>query len=1629
MTLSQGDGAATQQRNSYECIIQAMSTVLGVSTLEIKQSSNNVTFVKLGGDSLSAILISAECEKSGIYISSNAFLRIAPIQSILMDVANSAQYIAMPLPKESPPVSHAITEETRGAPGSPPVTTGTMTVSDLSYKVEDVGRAWRDTILAEPIFQTLLRDMGVLTQRLFPWDIIAVDTDDEYEREAYTAAHGCDSISRLTIIALGSSNVTPMDGARSTTVIWRIHHAFIDGYSARILIDKVSCTLREGTKPVGGPCFRETLRSLRLLQEQKKASTKRFWEEKSREFPFAVGELLLSPQRTAKTETSHAQGSFTIQVRDERMAAATAETGLTTTVYFAAAWSLTLAKFMDLDQVCFGVVLSGRDLPIPGAFGAVGPLINILPLLVRVPAKEDTDMHIGEFLRQVQDGMLGLSAMQHSPVPEELNMTFNTILATQVGCDNGEPLPIPVPLSQDRLDMQSGVPLSIMLEQQCLLKAFYSTDSYSPEDMGNVQLVFEYTINRLLDASQASSVSTICERLPRSLEDEIKYWGNCESSESLDSSKDDDLVTLFENVVARHPSDVAIAWGEETISYNDLDLAAGVVARRLGWVEPNEIICVYADQSVEWIIAIFGVLKAGAAYAPLDPSAPVPVRRANFERTGARAVVYPSQGILFQASDPANAGQRHNTPHGCLSLVVDELLLEERAHLHCGSGILHPRRRIARPDDLAYVCFTSGSTGQPKAVQCTHKGLVAFPKDPAVRLGASRGMVVARLMSPVFDGSIHEVFSALTYGATLRLASRNTSEHPFSHLQDCDSAVMTPSIANALQPDRYSRLKNVYLVGEPVPQIVCDAWSKSHTLYNMYGPTEATCGATVKRLLPNKPVNLGKPNPSTRVYILDRMRRFLPPGTVGELYLAGIQVSLGYIGLPELNSSSFMVDSILPHSQQMMYKTGDYGYWNSETGEICIVGRKDRQIKLRGFRLDLDDLEARASMAIPECRAIAIVRLEDHLIAACEASLPLIGDVNEMAWKERMGEVLPLYAMPSRMLNVGKFPLTTAGKLDYMELQALVSSKIVDSASLPPSQSKKASPTEKMIIDAIYDLAGINRGVAIDPNSNITALGGHSILQLRLASRLSSLTRRRLTVRKIIENPLISHLASAIDAEAIQHSKAHGNASSRRSPIRIGRNGVYMLGDSRISPIELYWFQKYCQNLGTSSFNVSHVTKLHPSFGRHQDLIMAWNKVLSTHSILRCRFREPKNVGDGTVRSYAKSPPRALYVEVLDPRKVINMEFHLEIADPIRVTISKGHMVVCVSHIICDYTTLNQLFKEFVAAFLAMNDDIHGNWRTPVELPGRRYQETTCWENETDKPTAEFWESYLSGMDHAKLPPHMKSSRTTYAGQSLVFKLTDDASSCLDKILRPLSLTPHQLVLAMVSLVLQVDHATKDDLILGSPYLGRQEMDMRTIGLFLQPLPIRIWRRAVQSEPGTETSSLEAFFRGVQRSASQALSHGIEWGALMDILWASEDAGLCSVAARQMPNHPLFDTMVSFHGLPRGAEQASSVSVANEIADTEDLLCWSDGSKFGLMFEFSAVSDSSLTLRIEYDTTLFSAKDVRQLARRVNTGMKWVAENPTYSQLEELEFVLQSVDDGEIYSLQEVNFGTALSEI
>lgn len=787
----------------------------------------------------------------------------------------------------------------------------------------------------------------------------------------------------------------------------------------------------------------------------------------------------------------------------------------------------------------------------------------------------------------------------------------------------------------------------------------------------------------------------------------------------------------------------------------------------------------------------------------------------------------------------------------------------------------------------------------------------------------------------------------------------------------------------------------------------------------MYGPTEATCGATIKQLAPSKAVTLGQANPSSRVYILDRNQRLLPPGAVGELYLAGIQVSNGYVNLPSENANRFFTDSILPEAGQRMHKTGDSAYRDSMTGEIHIIGRKDRQIKLYGFRIDLDDLETRITKVIPNCGGAAVFRRDHYLVAAYQIAPSSTNSFGELEVKKLISDALPPYAMPRRILALSELPLTAVGKLDYKKLEQIDSTSVVRSQS----QQKSMTGSEMMIVRAVRDLMKLDSSIPVDRDSDLTALGGHSVVQLQLASRISSLIQRRFTVRKVIDNPVISYLASSVD-EVVKGEVAV-NQGGWEQPSCLGRSRAgAALEDNYVSPIESVWFSRYQQNLGTSSFNVSHVSELDDCFDQHPALVSAWTTVLARHAILRSRFRPSMTTHEGVERFYAAEPPKAVYVESFDFRAAINTEFSLETEHPIRVLVSKSHMLVCLSHIICDYSTLDRLFEEFAAAY-------YHDERVEASLLAsqRRYEDTNCWNVDVDQITAKFWRSYLSGIDFKRPPSYMKKARASHHGESRMFQLSKDAVDNLEKISRSLHLTMHQIALAIVSLVLQADSSTKQDLILGSPHLGRQEDDISTIGLFVQPLPIRVPRQSKMGENHGDAHVTD-FLLAVQDSARSALGHDIGWTSLMSLLSVSDDENLRSAAATPSPNHPLFDAMVTFH---ERSATGKAPSLANgAIAGVEPLITWADGAKFGIMFEFSAVRSSVVTLRIEYDTSAFSTDEVLIMAGRIDTGLQYLCQYMASSlNVRDLEDRLLHAN-GTIHGrnrVQGVEFGTRLAAL
>jgi len=1384
-------------------------------------------------------------------------------------------------------------------------------------------QAWKAVIDVEPIFRTSLElneDGGYLVENHhahFKWAEVLVQDSENYYQELMKKDLDNNFLGTdFKVVTLPSDLIR--EG--KSTLIWRVHHALIDAYSCSLVLSKVQRVLA-GEVVSPGPSFAHFAKDLYALQERSIEAEKSYWEKQHDKHPSPVSELLLPPSFTCLDEENSGLGEVVFDIDAGKLSNYSKHTGIIPTVMFHATWALVMSRYGDSNEVCFGTVLSGRSVAIDGVENVVGPTISTLPLIVKLNLESTAE----DYLREIFARLLELTSLQSTSSNRRFTTGFRTAMSTQfdIPASTSSTLsPIEAPVTR----VMSDIPLQLEVENSGRIHLNYHSDAYSEFQIKRLAEIFSTTINLL--QHPLLTIRSLLEKMVYSTNwRDLGRLGNWYSPATRVESVQDDLVTLFSRAALDNPSTAAIQLKGAFLTYRELHIQSSTVSRRISkWISPGDVVCVHADRSINWIVAIYAVLKAGAIYCPFDESLPAGIRDVNFETAEAK---------LFLASNEAAKVSRPASAEICYS--IEELI--SLAEINPEDDNLEPPS--PKPNTDAYLCFTSGSTGKPKGVLCKHQGLVAFQKDLEVRLQARPGWRIAQFMSPAFDGSIHEIFSALSYGATLVLQDRLS---PFGHLKAADAAILTPSMALSLEPSDFENLRAVYLVGEAIPQSVCDVWAPNRKLYNMYGPTEATCGATIKKLSAGHNVTLGVPNPSTRVYILNSKQELVPWGVIGEIYLAGIQVASKYIGRLEETSKRFLPDPFNPQFRQRMYRTGDRGYLSDE-GDFVFVGRKDRQIKLRGFRLDLDDLEVRMLQAVPSCSAVAIALKDDYLVAQVQPP-----DINIAIFRAQIRKRVPAYALPRHIIAVETFPTTPTGKLDYKAIVAQIYT-LSDGAS--EGSRLFFSSSEQMVTSALRDTLNIPLDACIDLESSFIDLGGDSLQQLFLSHQLSKSFKRQIPIRLIIESPTLRSLATTLgsleDTEelVINHS----------------------LSEDGISPIEREWWDKYQHQGGSSAFNVPCVCDIGEEVDKSK-LRQAWDAVLARHRILSSRYNSssPLKVS----RSYAKAPPAVIEVQEVDIQRQIDTPFDLQKDDLIRVLISPKHLVVVVSHIICDLATLNTLLEEVTILY-------NGRILPPIK---KSYSQTQ-WEVSAASCNTSFWEAYLENKTKSTSFSIGRNSiaRKTWNGSSSRCEIPMKMYRQMIQFTATQKLTMHQLALAAVALALQHDNDSSD-IILGAPYLNRHsEEDQNVVGLFLEPLPIRV--RYPQPTDGNIAAHLQpdpkdSFVQAVRRTSQAALSHAIPWNQLLTYL----------NVATSFPDHPLFDAMVSFHHV----DQAPHL----DIDGLHHVCTETIGAKFKLMAEFTVSRDNVCTLRLEYSNEIFSEEDIELIRGLVFTALNGLVDGLNY---------------------------------
>jgi amino acid adenylation domain-containing protein len=577
------------------------------------------------------------------------------------------------------------------------------------------------------------------------------------------------------------------------------------------------------------------------------------------------------------------------------------------------------------------------------------------------------------------------------------------------------------------------------------------------------------------------------------------------------------VVDLVRTTAVRLPNCTAATFEATSLSYAELDRRSNQVARCLlaRGVAPGALVGIAVERSLGMLVGMLGILKMGAAYVPLDP-------------------VYPRERLAFMAEDSCLRG-----------LVIEESLAglvrhETVLRLDADAGEIDAQSSASLdfaldPESIAYVIYTSGSTGKPKGVQIPHRALVNFLVTMAERPGLSESDRLLAVTSLSFDIAGLELWLPLTVGAQVEIAGRETAIDGAALRARVESGQVTvvqatPSIFRMMIEAGWTRSPNLKILvgGEAIPRELADQLlDRAAAVWNMYGPTETTVWSTIHPLRKGQPILIGRPIANTQIYVLDGHLQPRPIGAVGEIFIGGDGVALGYLNRPELTKERFIAN---PFGAGRIYRTGDHGRFHPD-GTIEYLGRLDFQVKIHGHRIELGEIEA-SLLAFPDIAQSVVMARED-----------VPGDVRLVAYfvarnatpaadalREHVRKSLPIYMVPQHFVALASVPLLPNGKIDRKALPAPERSASDEAAYVAPRTA-----TEEILAGIWAEVLKLER-VSIE--ENFFELGGHSLLAMRVIFAMEVKTGKRLNPTRFIFESL-AQIARAYD-EAKPVPKARG---------------------------------------------------------------------------------------------------------------------------------------------------------------------------------------------------------------------------------------------------------------------------------------------------------------------------------------------------------------------------------------------------------------------------------------------------------------------------------------------------------
>ncbi|WP_367865339.1 amino acid adenylation domain-containing protein [Pedobacter sp. WC2423] len=1338
-------------------------------------------------------------------------------------------------------------------------------------------------------------------------------------------------LSRAPLIRLG---LIALDTEEHILMV-DMHHIISDGESKNILIRDFMALYNEEVLPELNLQYKDyAVWQQSELQQQQIHLHKDFWL-KEYENEVLTLELPADFPRPLVKQYAGDHLSFELnELETSGLKKLAEKEGVTLFMLLFAVHSILLSKLGNQEDIIIGVPAAGREHA--ELENILGMFVNTLP----IRTNPQGNLTFKEFLAEVKQKTL--SCFEHQSYPfEELidelsiqrdtarNPLFDVVFSYQN-------------YQQTALSI-SGLELKIKEIGQVMSKFDLTLDVSEKDD--KLHFTFEYATGVFKRKTIERFSFYFNKILSSVLEDgniglsEIEMISSAEQNQLLnefnnlttDYPREKTVVDLFEEQVMRTPEHIAIVMDQVQLTYKELNDKSDQLASLLHdkGVKADSIVSILIDRSIETVIGMLGVLKAGGAYLPIDIDYPKERIDYLLKDSGSELVLM-SRRFVYALREDLDY------------LYIEDLEFVEKRSL--------PARKVS-PGDLCYIIYTSGTTGNPKGVMVEHKNLVRLFFNDKFQFNFGTGDVWTMFHSHCFDFSVWEMYGALLFGGKLVVISKNIARDTKAFLsllrrEKVTVLNQTPSAFYSLIKeeneigDKALCLNYVIFGGEALSPGNLKDWRTKYplvSLINMFGITETTVHVTYKEIgiveILSNLSNIGKPIPTLSAYVLDKYQKLVPQGVIGELYVGGAGVSRGYLGKEDLTNAKFIDDPY--EAGAKLYRSGDLVKWG-DNGDLVYIGRIDDQIKIRGFRIELGEIESHLLNydGINEVTVLMKQDKEDKfLVAYYTSAVAIDSSVLRMFLLEKM----PDYMVPSYYVHMHNFPLTSNGKLDRKSLPDY-KRQTTEQLQMP------VGIIEEKLAEIWSEILAVDKSV-IGTNISFFELGGQSLKAAALANRIFKEFNVEMPIRDIFKNSAIVHLHDFLKKAQPSLFKSISKAQpADYYPLSYAQKRMYFL----------YEFDK-----SSVTYNMPSAIRLSGTLDKML-LTEVFNSLLEYHEVLRTYFETFDRITVQKVLDETQLEIVEMECDFESLPAVLNSfirPFDLSKAPLVRVglislALEEHVLIVDVHHIISDGISGNILIKDFMTLYSA----------AVLPVQNLQYKDYAVWQQSAAQQEEtllhqDFWlREYQEEVPALELPGDFsRPLDKQHAGAELIWELDLLESSALGKLAEKEGVTMFMLMFAAFNVLLS-KLGNQEDIVVGVPTAGRDHAELEGIlGMFVNTLPIR-------TSPEGNLSFRE-FLSVVKQKTLLCFEHqSYPYEEMIEKLHIKRDTS----------RNPLFDVMFSYQNYEQTALSVPGLDIS-PVKFSQVM------SKFDLTLDITEHTHG-LRLRFEYAKGIFKAETITRFA-------------------------------------------------